>query len=90
MQSSRPSRSWTRCCSRGSSYITKNVVPEAVAFLTAKCLPFRSRLSAIYDTVTWLNSSLEQFGQLAGVATTIANNIKDVVAGQIQPGWPRR
>ncbi len=68
---------------QGVNYITQNLVPQAIKFLAKTfAVPGLNFLSAIYNTVTWLSSSVEQFGQLAGMATTIANNIKDVVAGQ--------
>jgi hypothetical protein len=38
-------------------------------------------VSGIYDTVKWLFSSLNQFQQLAGLATQIVQQIGDVVAG---------
>ena len=68
--------------SAGVNYIVTNLVPKAVAFIAAKfAIPAAGILTTIYDTVTWLYSSINQVTQLANLATTIANGISGVVAG---------
>jgi PKD repeat protein len=78
-----PAQLVQRALTPAVNYLVQNLVPKALTIIAAKfAVPGLGILTGIYNTVSWLFSSLGQFQQLAGLATQIVQKIGDVVAGQ--------